>query len=70
MTQKMVMTAIATKKKEVQMKIADDGSISGSNGLDPECVSRALIAGDLSCLLHTDSAIPHPFVSCAARLKS
>jgi hypothetical protein len=31
--------------------------ISGSNGLDPEYmpVYRALIAGDPSCLLHTDS---------------
>jgi hypothetical protein len=50
MTQKMVMTviaiAIATKKK-MEMKIADDGSIS--NGLDPEYVCYR---GDPSCLLH------------------
>jgi hypothetical protein len=33
--------AVATKKK-MDMKIADDGSSSGSNGLDPEyaCLSR------------------------------
>jgi hypothetical protein len=39
----------------MEMKITDD--ISGSNGLDPEYVPvyRALIAGDPSCLLHTDS---------------
>jgi hypothetical protein len=72
MTQKMMTVmaiAVATKKKD-GLKIADDGSYLRLQ--DPEYmpVYRALIAGDPSCLLHTDSANRTRCFCCAARLKS
>jgi hypothetical protein len=61
---------IATKKMMMQWKRADDGSYLRLNGLDAEYmpVYRALIAGDPSCLLHTDID-NHPLFLLCSRLR-